>query len=1029
MTGGLVLTDEQKAIIGHPLAPLRVAAGAGTGKTTTVVLRLRDKIAHGIEPEEALGITFTNKAAEELSDRLRSELPDLARDGREVEVTTYHGFAHSILQEFGAIVGVERDTPVIGPGYQRQLIEDGLGAGRYRHLDLTFPSGRVAEAATLGRQLGDNLRTAGNLRSSAPASDQLGDVWEKRLEIAAILEAYEEAKARVGVVDYSDLVHLAHRLVADHPDVAARIRSRYRIVLLDEYQDTDPAQRLFLLALFGEAFPITAVGDADQTIYEWRGASRRNFEGFPDHFPDAAGSPAATLPLTLNRRSDRMIIELANIIRERIHGADGFDPLRPAPEAGPGSIEVSWLRTAREEADWIADRARELHDEERAWRDIAVLFRKNKSIGPVRDALLAARIPVDVVSLGGLLTVPEITDLHAWLRILQDPEDSAALARILLGGKYRLGLSDLAPLRRWVRAHDRDRAAAADDEQPGWPLLEAIDALDQVEGLSAEATDRLGRFRALYRRLLVEAQGVSLVELCRSILHGIEAWTEIDSLEDHAALSARLNLYRFLDLAEGWSPLEGRASLQGFLGYLTILEDENAAEELDTATVSQEDAVSLLTVHRAKGLEWDVVFLPALAAGTFPAGSQGYDNPVDYPRYLPYELRVDADALPDLTGAGGLKERKAILADQHQDQEWRIAYVATTRARHLLVMSGAFWTGGKRPTKRSEFFDLAFDLEGSVKESIVMDPGLPPELFAPSDHAAPPDPLFDGGWPEALRGASAPDWLDAFPVHADAARDKASQLRLELEALPEPPEAAGPGTFTTSVTGLVTMARCPQQFRWSTVDRLPRRPSAGRLRGITFHRRVELRNLGKVPLEEVDDTAYDLPRAGEGTGGGSPIDPFTVFAATRFADLRPRFVEVPIDLRVGASRVRGRIDAVYEPEPGVWEIVDYKSGRRHDDPATAVQLQAYAVAAVEGAIATDRPEHLTVSFAYFGGGELEETIEVVDDTWLDNARERLEDLTTRAAAGDFVPTPSTACASCDFLTFCTEGQRFIAGSP
>jgi DNA helicase-2/ATP-dependent DNA helicase PcrA len=1026
MTDRLVLTDEQKAIIGHPLAPLRVAAGAGTGKTTTVVLRLRDKIVGGIEPEEALGITFTNKAAEELSDRLRSELPDLARDGREVEVTTYHGFAYSILQEFGAIVGVERDTPVIGPGYQRQLLEDGLGAGRYRHLDLTFPSGRVADAATLGRQLGDNLRTAGDLRSSAPGPDRRDDVWEQRLEIAAILEAYEEAKTRVGVVDYSDLVHLAHRLVAEHPDVAARIRGRYRIVLLDEYQDTDPAQRLFLLALFGAAFPITAVGDADQTIYEWRGASRRNFDGFPDHFPDETGSPAATLPLTLNRRSDRAIIDFANVIREHIHGADGFDALRPAPEAGPGSIEVSWLRTDREESDWIADRTRELHDEGRAWRDIAVLFRKNKSIGPVRDALLAAGIPVDVVSLGGLLAVPEIMDLHAWLRILQDPEDSAALARILLGGKYRLGLGDLAPLRRWVRAHDRD--PAADDEQPGWPLLEAIDALDQVEGLSAEATNRLGRFRALYRRLLVETQGVSLVELCRSILHGIDAWTEIDSLEDHAALSARLNLYRFLDLAEAWSPLEGRPSLRGFLGYLAILEDESAAEELDTATVSQEDAVSLLTVHRAKGLEWDVVFLPALAAGTFPARSQGYDNPVDYPRYLPYEMRVDADALPDLTGAADLEERKAILAGHHQDQEWRIAYVATTRARHLLVLSGAFWTGGKRPTKRSEFFEMAFDLEGSVKERIDTDPGVPPEPFMPSDPAAPPDPLFDGGWPEALRRASEPGWLDAYPVHADAAQAKASQLRLELEALPEPPTAVEPGTLTTSVTGLVTMARCPQQFRWSAVDRLPRRPSAGRLRGITFHRRVELRNLGKVPLEDVDDTVYDLPRAGEGAGGGSPIDPFTVFAESRFAEMRPRFVEVPIDLRVGANRVRGRIDAVYESEPGTWEIVDYKSGRRRDDPATAVQLQAYAVAAAEGAIATDRPEHLTVSFAYFGGGELEETIEVVDDTWLDNAHERLENLTTRAAAGDFPPTPSDACASCDFLSFCSAGQQFVAGS-
>jgi DNA helicase-2/ATP-dependent DNA helicase PcrA len=345
----MTLTPEQRAIVAHPLEPLRVSAGAGTGKTTTIVLRLAALIEGGIDPEQTLGITFTNKAAEELADHLRGQLPELAATGREVEVTTYHGFAYGILQEFGALVGMERGADVIGPGFQRQLLEEGLVAGDYDSLDLTAPAHRVDESAALTRQLGDNLLTTADLTAAAP--DSLDSVWKKRLELASVAEAYAEAKNRVGVVDYADLVRLAHRVVTEYPELAGRIRDRYRAVLLDEYQDSDPAQRLLMVAVFGDGYPVTAVGDADQTIYEWRGASLENFEGFPNHFPTADRKPAATLPLTENRRSDRVILDLANRIRAEIHGPGGFDPLIPVDAAASGEIEVAWLRTETDEAN------------------------------------------------------------------------------------------------------------------------------------------------------------------------------------------------------------------------------------------------------------------------------------------------------------------------------------------------------------------------------------------------------------------------------------------------------------------------------------------------------------------------------------------------------------------------------------------------------------------------------------------------------------------------------------------------------
>ena len=1015
------LSTEQHAVIDYPLDSLRVAAGAGTGKTTTVVLRLRSAIARGIAPEEALGITFTNKAAGELADRIRRELPDLAATGRDVEVTTYHGFAYRLLNEFGARLGIERDSDIISGGYQRQLLLEGLRDLTFEQLDLTHPPSRIAEAATLARQLGENLCTAGDLLELPPPQTE---VQRRRRELARIVAAYEAEKRRLGVLDYADLIRLAHRLVVDHPDIALRVRHRYRIVLLDEYQDTDPGQRMLLEVIFGSGFPLTAVGDSDQTIYEWRGATRHNFDRFPTHFPTSAGRPAPTLPLTLNRRSDRLILDLANRVRTQVHADAAFSPLRPVAAAATGEIRTAWLRTTAEEAAWVAEQVRRLHDEEAvAWGDMAILFRKNRSIPAVRDALEAADIPLEVVSLGGLLAVPEVIEVHAWLRVINDGDDSAALARVLLGGKYRLGLGDLAPLSRWVQTHNAGRTA--EDEIPGWQLLEAIDQIEHLPGTTPDARRRIIGFRELYRDLLVQAQGASLVELCRRVLDAVGAWAEIDAMSPHASLSARLNVYRFLDLAESWSPLEGRPSLEAFLGYLELLLDDKASDELDTATVGSEDAVSLLTVHRAKGLEWDAVFLPAVNRGTFPASSLGFDNPVDSPQYLPHELRIDRATLPDLVSTPDKRARDDLLRADHVAQEWRAAYVAVTRARHRLYLSGSFWGSGKRPQRPSDLFELATSLPGTVADRPLGDPGERPGLVATSPDTPSPDPVFPEGWQAALRAAAAhPGSVEAnFPDVPY--EERAEQLRLAVAALPEPPPPPDDPPLSVSVTGLVTLASCPRRFHWTEIDPLPRRPSVALKRGVEFHRKVELYNLGIVPLDELDVDLYDV--ADPGTEDPLPeSNPYATYLASRFAAHPPRFVEVPIDLKVGQSRIRGRIDAVYEPAPDSWEIVDYKSGIRTEDPVRRVQLEAYALAAAGGAISPAVPANLIVTFAYFGGAAAEEVTETVDRAWLDAAEEHIAALLDQAAEGDLPATPSAACRHCDFLAFCSEGTAHVA---
>jgi DNA helicase-2/ATP-dependent DNA helicase PcrA len=1018
------LTAEQRAVVEHPLAPVRIAAGAGTGKTSTIVARLVHLVEDGMEPESALGITFTNKAAEELSDRLRRSLPEHAIEGREVEVTTYHGFAFSLLQEYGAFVGVERDVEVIGPGYVRQLILEALPGRTYRYLDMTFPPARVDEVATLAGQLGDNLATPDDLR--ALATFQSGLVWHARRELAEIVTAYDVRKRELGVVDYSDLIRLAHRLINHHPSVAAKIRDRHRIVLLDEYQDTAPAQRELLRGVFGDGFPVTAVGDADQTIYEWRGASLANFAGFPDHFAPRDGPAVVTLPLTINHRSGTTVLELANAVRSEIHGEGGFDPLTAPSGTSDGHIAVSWFNDAAQEARWIAEEVRRLRDEDGIeWRDVAVLFRKNRHIALVRDALEAVGVPIEVASLGGLLDVPEVADLHAWLRVLDDPDDAPALLRVLLGSRYRLGLGDIAPLTRWLKAQ---RPARSDHDERTLPLLEAIDRLDEVDDLRAEAVHRLADFRAAYRELLVVAQGVALDELCRRILDTLDAWAEVESMEPAAGLSARLNLYRFLDLARDWSPLEGRTSLTAFLGYLQLLADEGRADELDTARVGGENAVTLLTVHRAKGLEWDVVFLPALMQRTFPAQSQRYDNPEDSARFLPYALRLDADSLPDLNGSA--TERRSGLRAHHEAAEWRTAYVAVTRARQRLYLSGAFWQGTKEPQLPSPLIELGRRLDGVVTGPWLDNPETAPSRLILGDTLGAPDPVFADGWESAIRSMQDdPTWVEGRIGHRAAYDGHVNQLRMMVDGLPPEPETVEEAMIPgTSVTGLVTLASCPQRFYWNEIDRLPRRPAQWLARGVEVHRQIELHNLGRLAFDNVRPDLYDT--VGDAPSEGAPVgDAVGAFRASRFADDRPRFVEAPIDLQINEARIRGRIDAVYEPRPGHWEIVDFKSGRRRNDPSAVVQLQAYAVAAADGAVSTDLPDSMDVTFAYLGTGAVEEVTAAVTDEWLAEARSRLDDLVAEMKADTFEPTPGPGCGQCDFVRFCGAGTAYLGATP
>ncbi len=1020
----IVPSPEQRAVLEAGPGPMRIAAGAGTGKTTTIALLVGHLVEHnGVEPEAILGLTFTTKAAGELADRIRAVTAPLAGQGREAEVHTYHGFAAQVIREFGALVGIERDSGVITPTFSRQLLFDVVRHRPFRHFDATW-IGSVEKIQRLGAALGDHLADAADV--AAGATDE--EPWPERLELLAAWDDYQIEKRRLGVVDYADLISSAVRLLHQHPDVADRLRSRYRVVLLDEYQDTNPAQRILLQELFAGGFPVVAVGDTDQTIYEWRGATPDNFTSFDRHFPRAGGEAGEYRRLTINRRSDERILTVANEVRRLI------DPeaasLTPSPDAGVGSVGVRWAGDAVVEADWIADRAIRLHEEGIPWSEMAVLFRKNRHMALVHDALTEREIPVEVANLGGLLSVPEVADVRAWLRILDTPEDGPSLLRILMGPHHALGLGDIAHLSRWAGGRGAalpDEAAVDHERLVEHTMLEAIDRLEDITDLPERARTRLERFRADYRRLLEIAQGASLAELTRSILDVTGVWRDVEAMGSAGRLSARLNLYRFLDLTEEWSPLEGRPSLPAFLAYLAAMED-NPADELDAARLSGEEAMALMTVHRAKGLEWDVVFLPAVTKGTFPATSSGFENPYQRPQWLPHEWRRDDP--PPIDSTTPTDVATDLLRQRHLRQEWRTAYVAVTRARHRLFVSGAYWYGAPtptvRPTQPSELFTAVAEL--AVTDDLGHDPEPPrPEVLRAPDRTPAPDPLFAGGWARAVRSAVDDPRTVLQKANSiglgSAVTGTIEEFRRRLFDIDQIPLSTSPSPPATSVTGLVAYAACPQRYFWLEVDRLPRRPSPAARRGVDVHRRIELHGLGHVPMSEVDPDSYDVVE-GDASDTPAPGDPYDVYRRSEYARLQPLRVEVPFRFGTDAGlAVRGRIDAVYPRDDG-WEVVDFKSGRRRDDPWLLVQLQAYALAARRVDLGLPSPAHLQVSFVHLAG-DLDVIRHSVDDDWLDRANDKVESLSAGIVAEDYDPEPSVACRSCEFSRFCQPGSRWL----
>lgn len=763
---GIPFTPEQTACITAPPAPQVIVAGAGSGKTTVMAARVVWLVGTGqVAPEQVLGLTFTNKAAGELAERVRKALvaagvtdPDAIDPDDppgEPGISTYHAFAGRLLTEHGLRIGLEPTTRLLADATRYQLAARVLreAPGPYPALTRSFPT-LVSDLLALDAELAEHLvrpeqlaeydtellRTLETARLSNAELRRIPETAEARRELLTLTRRYREAKRSRDLLDFGDQIALSAELALTRPEVGAILRDAYRVVLLDEYQDTSVAQRLLLSALFGSGpdgaacgHAVTAVGDPCQAIYGWRGASVANLDDFPSHFPHADGTPATRYSLSENRRSGGRLLHLANNLAAPLRAMhEGVEALRPAPGAErDGLVRCALLRTHTDELAWLADSIAHLVRTGKAPGEIAVLCRTAGDFPEIQAALVARDIPVEVVGLSGLLHLPEVADLVAVCEVLQDPGANAALVRLLTGPRWRIGPRDLALLGRRARLLVH-RAAHGDDEDfdPDRRLAEAVEGVDPAEVISladaldtfldagGQEDDRLpfsAEARVRFARLAAELRELrrSLADPLMDVLHRVLSTTglEVELSASPQALAARRRetLGNFLDVAARFAAVDGEATLLAFLGFLrTAAQYEKG---LDNALPGGENTVKVLTAHKSKGLEWDVVAVPGLVAGQFPSG-QSRDAWTTQSQVLPHALRGDRATLPALHAldAKGLKGFKEEMKEHQHTEELRLGYVTFTRPRTLLLGSGHWWgPSQKKPRGPSAFLHALYE--------------------------------------------------------------------------------------------------------------------------------------------------------------------------------------------------------------------------------------------------------------------------------------------------------------------------------
>jgi DNA helicase-2/ATP-dependent DNA helicase PcrA len=961
------LNAAQQAAVAHGDGPLLVIAGAGTGKTTVIAHRIAHLInSKRARPEQVLALTFTEKAAAEMERRVDLLVPYGFTD---TWISTFHAFGDRVLREHALVLGLSPDFRLLTEAEQVIFLQEhlfDLPLDYFRPLGNPMKHVRALlrlfsrakdedispkEYAAFAEQLEQRA-------IAAPEDDILAERARREVEIAWIYRRYQELMAREGKLDFGDLMTKTLTLLREHPLVLQRMQERFRYILVDEFQDTNYAQLQIVKLLAATHRNVTVVGDDDQSIFKFRGASISNILNFREGFPESH-----TVVLVENYRSTPAILDAAyRLIQhnnpDRLEYREGVDKrLRPWNAEGP-VVESAAFQTYQEEADWVAGKIEELVEAKACPPGhIAILVRRNSDADPFLRALNMKGIPWSFSGAKGLYDREEIRLVVSFLRLLADPQDSLSLFHLAGSEIYGMPGADLILCNAYAARKHRSLYEVLLDvtKRPGSvPELSAV----SPEGIAA-ATALLEDLERYLRKAALEPTGRVLYEFLMERPGYGKRLVRSTSSRDHQRVG---NLAAFFGLVQRFGEVAPQDRVAGFVPYLTMLieagEDPPIAEGEEAA-----DAVQVLTLHKAKGLEFEAVFLAGLVEKRFPS--------VDRKETIPLPDELIKDHLPS--------------GDFHLEEERRLFYVGMTRAKQHLFLTRARDYGTKREWKRSRFVAEALALPkaeeerpwSAAAEAVIYRAGPPAEIER--------ELAVQADMPLSLSHYKIDDYLTC-PL-----KYKYVHI-LRVPVLRDQAVAYG-----------AALHRAVQAYN---------------------NRRLQGRTMSSQELIDAFEAHWVnegfISREHEEARLREGRDALTQFHAFAEGAEPPTFVEKRFRFQIGQDTVTGFLDRVDERD-GEVAIIDYKSSMVRDqkeagkEARESQQLALYALAYREsiGRLA-DRVE---LHFLTPGGVVVGRALK--GEKELDRASDRIRAAATGIRGGLFQATPSPwVCGFCAFRTIC-----------
>ena len=980
-----ILNKEQLEAIRHGKGPLLIIAGAGTGKTTVITERIKYLISKKLaEPSEILALTFTDKAAREMEERIDAIMP---YGYTQMWISTFHSFGDRVLRDEAVHIGLDPGFRLMTEAEATQFLRKNLFLF---NLNYFRPLGNPTKFIRGMRQHfsrlqdedinpEDYLEYAKTLKlppNRPDPPDFPDEEIAKTLELAHAYKTYFQLKAKEGLMDFADLITNTLQLFRKRPNVLKQYQDQFKFILVDEFQDTNIAQNELAILLASKGKNITVTGDDDQSIYRFRGSSVSNIIQFRKRFPKTK-----VVVLTKNYRSTQEILDRAYLLikhnnPDRLEVKEKISKELIGMEKIPGEkTKFLYADRVENEAELVAKEIEncKLKIVNLQYKDIAILVRANSHADAFIRALTRAGIPYQFLGPGQLFRQPKVKDLIAYLKILHNFEDSVAMYRILGMDHWDVSGRDLAAINNFAKRLNLSLFEACEHIAQG-AKLKAQSYSSKLKTTNINISDKTKESIVKIVDMVHRHLGLIPKETAGQILYYfledsglLQKMTEIKSVTEERQTQ---NISKFFDKLKTYEVDHEDASVQAVCDWIELameLGESPLAADLDW---TENNAVNILTVHSSKGLEFPVVFLVNLVATRFPSLHRREQIPI--PESLIKEV------LPE--------------GDYHLQEERRLFYVGITRAQNRLYLTASnFYGEGKREKKLSPFV-----LETLGEKVTELQSGKGTE-----DHQL---SIFDWGKPP---------------------EQKESRVTSRIS----------PITYL-SYSQISTFDTCPLQYRYRYLQKIPVPPSAAASFGQAIHSALcafyqlvkkNLKPNKNELLKLLDNNWIPLGYSSKAhetrmkKEGRKMLADF--YEKAYDSKIVPKNLEQMFTIRITPTfKVGGRIDRVDEYPDGSLEIIDYKTGKIMDVKQVdkSLQMTVYALAAADPGIYKKEPENVILSFYFLSTGEKISTKRTKKQ--LIDAEQELLEKKKEIETSSFEPKPGIMCDFCDFRMICEAWQ-------